>query len=171
MNESFRVLNTVIASGLPLWIKWINFGIYAAALGALLYKPVTNGLKGRAQNILDALNRASREKAEAEAKAKEIETRLSKLDSEIAEIKVQAERDAQAEYDRIVRAANDDAERLRKLTKMEIEGAAKAARLELKEFAAAKAVELAESMIRREINDADRASLVTRYTEQLERIN
>ncbi len=171
MNESFRVLNIVFAEGLPLGIKFLNFAIYAAALTALLYKPVTQGLKNRAQNILDALNRASREKAEAEAKAREIEARLARLDAEIADIRAQAQRDAQAEYDRILRAANDDAERLRRLTRMEVEGAAKAARLELKEFAAAKAVELAESMIRREINDGDRAGLVSRYTEQLERIN
>ncbi|MFQ3580526.1 MAG: ATP synthase F0 subunit B [Chloracidobacterium sp.] len=155
------------AAGIPLWAKFLNFAIYAGLLAFFLAKPIAEGLRKRAQNILEALDRAGQERALAETKLRELEDRFARLESELADIRQQAEQAAQAEHDRIVAAAEADAERLRKLAKMEIEGATKAARLELQAFAAATAVELAESLIRRELSSSDQSRLVASYTNQL----
>jgi F-type H+-transporting ATPase subunit b len=170
-HEPFSLAFTLFAAGLPLWVKFFNFIVFVLILGALLRKPFSQGLKSRAQNILDALQRAGRERAAAEAKLKELETRFSALNQEIAAIKSQAERDAQAERQRIAETAQAEAARLRALVRLEIEGAMRAARMELKEFAAAKAVELAEVTLRRDMTDADRANFIMRYADHLERVN
>ncbi len=161
-------LSWLVAAGIPLWAKFLNFGIYAALLTFLLAKPMTEGLRKRAQNIRDALSRAGQERSLAETKLRELEERFARLEAELDAIRSQAEQDAQAEYDRIVAAAEADAARLRRLATLEIEGAVRSARLELQAFAASKAVELAESLIRRELSAADQARLVMSYTTQLE---
>ncbi|MCS7079610.1 MAG: ATP synthase F0 subunit B [Chloracidobacterium sp.] len=158
-----------VAAGVPLWAKFLNFAVYAGLLTLLLAKPVTEGLRKRAQNIRDALARAGQERALAEAKLRELEERLARLESELVAIRTQAEQDAQAEYDRILAAAEADAERLRRLARLEIEGASQAARLELQAFAASKAVELAEALLRRELSADDHSRLVATYTAQLEK--
>ncbi|OYT71067.1 MAG: hypothetical protein CFK52_09090 [Chloracidobacterium sp. CP2_5A] len=157
------------AAAVPLWAKFLNFAIYAGLLAFFLAKPIAEGLRKRAQNILEALDRAGQERALAETKLRELEDRFARLESELANIRRQAEQDAQAEHDRIVAAAEADAERLRRLAKMEIEGASKSARLDLQAFAASKAVELAEALVRRELSAADQFRLVASYAAQLEK--
>ena len=161
----------LLFSEVPLWAKFVNLAIFVIGLGFVVYKPITQGLQARLTSIQEDLQRANREREAAEAKMKELEDRLSRLDQEIEEIKAQAERDAKAEHERIVQVAKEDAERLRAMARLEIEGAFKAARTQLKAFTAAQAVELAEQLIRREIKDDDKERLVTRYVEHLERIN
>jgi len=160
-------VSLLLAAGIPLWAKFLNFAIYAGLLAALLAKPITEGLRKRAQNIRDALEQARQERALAEAKLREIEERFARLESELALMRQQAEQEAEAEYQRIVAAAEADAERFRQLARMEIEGASQAARLQLQAFAASKAVELAEALIRQELSTADHARLIANYAAQL----
>ncbi len=163
------LVSPFLAAGIPLWAKFLNFTIYAGLLAWLLARPMTEGLRKRAQNIRDALDQAGQERRLAETRLRELEDRFARLESELAAIRQQAEQDAQAEYQRIVAAAEADAARFRRLARMEIEGASQAARLELQAFAASKAVELAEALIRRELSAADQARLVATYTAQLEK--
>lgn len=169
--ELTPLASVVVLSGIPLGIKLINFAIFVIGIGFVLYKPVTQGLQARTQAIQDDLQKANREMEAAQAKIKQLESRLGNLDQEIADIRTQAEHDAKAERERIVQTAKEDAERLRAMARLEIEGAYKAARTQLKAFAAQQAVELAENLIRKEIKDDDRDRLVTRYVEHLDRIN
>lgn len=172
----FTLLTSLFASvellsSMPLGYRFINFAIFAIALGAVLYKPLTQGLQARANSIEEELQRAGKEIAAAEAKMKELDTRISRLDDEISDIKKQSERDAKAERERIAQTTKEDAERLRAMARLEIEGAMKAARTELRAFAASQAVEMAEAIIRRELKDADRDQLVNRYVDRMERVN
>lgn len=164
-------LPVVLLSEMPLWAKFVNFTIFVVGMGYVLYKPISQGLQTRLQSIQDDLQRASKERAAAEARMNELGERIGRLDQEIADIKAQAEHDAQAERERIEQSARDDAERLRAMARLEIEGAFKAARNQLKAYAASQAVEVAENLIRREMKDEDRERLVTNYVEHLERIN
>jgi F-type H+-transporting ATPase subunit b len=117
------LVSPFLAAGIPLWAKFLNFTIYAALLAWLLAKPITEGLRKRAQNIRDALDQAGQERRLAETKLRELEERFARLESELAAIRQQAEQEAQAEYQRIVAAAEADAARFRRLARMEIEGA------------------------------------------------
>ncbi|MGQ9897382.1 MAG: F0F1 ATP synthase subunit B family protein [Acidobacteriota bacterium] len=163
------VVSPFLAAGIPLWAKFLNFMIYAGLLAGLLAKPIAEGLRKRAQNIREALDQAGQERMLAETKLRELEERFARLESELAAIRQQAERDAQAEYQRIIAAAEADAERFQRLARMEIEGARQSAQLELQAFAASKAVELAEALIRQELSPPDQARLVASYTSQLQK--
>jgi F0F1-type ATP synthase membrane subunit b/b' len=117
------------------------------------------------------LDRAAREKAEAEAKMNELNARLSKLDAELVEIRKQTEREAQTERARLEAEAIADAEKLRVTAQREIEGAKQTALLQLREFTANKSVELAEQLIRRELTPQDDAKLLQRVSEELTKVS
>ena len=150
--------------------KIINFILFAGGLFFLLRKPFSQAMRERRELIQADLKRAKAEKEAAEAKLREIEGRLNRLDSEIGEIRAAAEQEAKAEYERLIKQAQGEAERMRLMAEREIEGASRAAQIELREFAATKSVELAESMIRQEIKPEDNARLVQDFVRELEEV-
>jgi F-type H+-transporting ATPase subunit b len=146
----------------PAIPKAINLVIFFTILYLLLRKPAREFFTRRYQEIRAGLDRAAKEKAEAEARMRELDARLNRLDADIAEIKEQARREAEAERERIVAAAAADAEKLRLTARREIEAAKQAALIELRRHAAEQAVALAEQAIRRELTPADDARLLER---------
>jgi F-type H+-transporting ATPase subunit b len=98
---------------------------------------------------------------------KELDTRLNRLDAELAEIKEQSQREAAAERARMEAEAKNDIEKVREMAAREIEIAKQVAMADLRAFAATKSVDLAEQMIRREMTPADDAKLVQRAGEQM----
>ena len=85
---------------------------------------------------------------EANRRLTEIESRLSKLDTEIVGMRAQAEKEAVLEGAKIKAAAEEEARRIVESAEQEIASAAKLARRELKVFAADLAVSLATNKIR-----------------------
>jgi F-type H+-transporting ATPase subunit b len=155
-------------SGVPEWIpKTVNLAIFLAFLYFLLRKPAANFFATRSAAIREELEKAKREKAEADAKLAEVEGRLSRLAAEQDEIRAEAEREAEAEHARILANADEETRRIAETAGREIEGALKAARADLQRFAAEKAVDLAEGTIRAEMTDEDRKRMVDEYAAQI----
>jgi ATP synthase F0 subunit b len=125
----------------------------------------------RAASIVQELEDARRDKQEAQKKLAEVEARLGRLDQEVAEIRAQAERESQAEAERISKTAQADAEKIRQTATREIEGAMRAARSELRDFVAEHSVKLAEDIIRREIRPEDDSRMFTRFVDDLPEVN
>jgi F-type H+-transporting ATPase subunit b len=146
----------------PAIPKAVNLVIFFTILYFLLRKPTRDFFRERYNEIRAGLDRAAREKAEAEAKMRELDARLSRLDADIAEIKEQARREAEAERERIAAAARAEAEKLHATARREIEAAKQTALVELRRHAAEQAVALAEQAIRRELTPADDARLLDR---------
>lgn len=162
----------LLAEGLhPAIPKAVNLALFVGLLYYLLRKPAREFFATRLAEVRATLDRAAKEKAAAEAKMNELNARLSKLDTELAEIRSQAEREAQAERARLEAEAKADAEKLRLTAQREIEGAKQAALVELREFTADKAVELAEQLIRRELTPQDDARLLQRVSEELTKVS
>jgi len=155
----------------PVLAKAINLAVYVAILVFLIRKPMTAFFASRSQEIQDSLQKADQEKREALAQLKTVEERLNKLDTEIAEIKAQATREAEAEYQRVLKSAEEDSVKLRETAEREIEGLVKTARMELKSYAAQQAVTIAEGLIRNEMRDADAHRIVDDYISELEGAN
>lgn len=156
------------SGGIPEWIpKVVNLAIFLGILYFLLRKPMAAFFETRRQAIIADLEKAKREKAEAEAKLAEVEQRLSKLASETAAIRAEADREAEAEHARIAARAEEEARKIGETAEREIEGALKAARADLQRFAAEKAVDLAEATIRAEMNDDDRKRMVEQYATEI----
>lgn len=153
--------------GVPLHWKIINLAVFLAVMFFLVKKPFSQAMTDRRESIKSELNRAKAEKEVAEAKLREIQGRLSRLEEEIAEIRTKAEKEAQAEYSRLVKQTEEESERLKLVATREIEGASKAAQMELKKFAAEKAVEMAEKLIRKELKPEDNTRLVNDFAKEL----
>jgi F-type H+-transporting ATPase subunit b len=146
----------------PAIPKAVNVVIFFTILYLLLRKPTREFFAARYSEIRAGLDRAAKEKAEAEAKMRELDARMSRLDADIAAIKEQARREAEAERERIAAAAQADAEKLRQTARREIEAAKQTALIELRRHAAEQAVALAEQAIRRELTPDDDAKLLER---------
>ena len=152
--------------GFEAW-KFVNLGIFVLALIYFLRRPIGEALRARREGIRRDLMRAQEESNAALAKLEEVEARLAGLDAEVAIVREQASREAEAERERIKRTTEDDARKLREQAQREIESAGKAARQELRRYAAEQSVQLAEQMIRRDMRPEDDARLVSLEIEEL----
>jgi ATP synthase F0 subunit b len=156
----------------PLW-RVINLAIFVIILIYILRSKVRVGqiFENRAATIVKELEQAKREKQEAEARLGELETRLSRLDQEVAGIRAEAERESEREAERVRQAASADAEKIRVTAQREIEGAMKAARTELRSFVAEASVAMAEEIIRREIRPEDNSRMLNKYIDDLHEVS
>lgn len=152
--------------GFEVW-KFGNLLLFVGVLYLLLRRSIKEGMQARREGIRRDLMRAQEERNAALAKLEEVEARLSKLDAEVASVREQSQKDAQAEQERIARSTEEDARKLREQAVREIESAGKAARQDLRSFAAEQSVRLAEEMIRRDIRPEDDARLVNMSIEEL----
>ena len=177
INDIFRPALLFLAEQaeqVPLWKNadlWraINFLVFVLILVYIFRNKVRIGevFDNRAASIVRELEQAKRDKEEAQSRLAEVEARLSRLDQEVAEIRAEAEREAERESLRVSEAAAADAEKIRQSAEREIEGAMKAARTELRAFVAEQSVQLAENMIRREIRPEDNARMLNNYIDEL----
>src|SRR5262245_48920730 len=119
-------LFTVILAGagyLPIISKAINVTIFFGALYLLLRKPLRRFFDERLASARADLERAAKEKAEADSKMRELELLLNRLSSELNEIKAVSEREAQTERERIKRETGQAIDKIRAVSQREIEAA------------------------------------------------
>jgi ATP synthase F0 subunit b len=157
----------------PMFWRVINLLVFVLILVYILRNKIGIGkvFDNRAATITRELEEARREKQEALQRINEVEARFGRLDQEIAEIGREAEQEAVRERERIRRAAEADAEKIRQTANREIEGAMKAARTQLRAFVAENAVDMAESIIRREIRPEDNSRMLNKYLDELREVN
>ena len=125
----------------------LNFAIVAGAVVYLSKKNLPGMFRNRTASIQKAMQEARQASEDANRRLGEIETRLSRLDSEIAEMRATAEKEAVAEEARIKAAAEEDGRKIVESAEQEIAAAAKLARRELTNYAANLAVSLAARQI------------------------
>ena len=125
----------------------LNFAVLIGAVLWLLKSKVLVAMRNRTTTLRASMETAKKTSEEANARLAAIEGRLSKLDSEVAALKSQAESDFKMEEQRIGEQTKQEAARVVELAEQEIAAAAKAARRELKVYAADLAVGLAEKRI------------------------
>jgi len=144
---------------LEIW-KWANFAILAALLGYFAVKQGGPALARRAKEIRDDLAAGERAKAEADARAGEVEARLANLGSEVAALRTSALVEREREATRIRHEFEREIARIQQQSEMEIESTGKMARIELQRFAARLAVDLAERKIRARMTPDVQSSLL-----------
>ncbi|HSB08961.1 MAG TPA: F0F1 ATP synthase subunit B [Blastocatellia bacterium] len=162
------------ATGLASPSLWrvINFLVFVIILVYILRNKIGIGrlFDNRADSIATKLEQATRDKREAQERLSELEARLGRLDQEVAEIRVEAERESAREAERIRLAAEADAEKIRQTAQREIEGAMNAARNDLRAFVAEQSVSLAERIITREIRPDDNTAMLNRFVDNLDEV-
>lgn len=143
----------------------LNFLVIAAAIFWLSKKNLPAMFRNRTVSIQKAMEEARQASEDANRRLGEIETRLTRLDGEIGEMRGAADNEALAEEARIKAAAEEDARKVVEAAQQEIAAAAKAARRELTAYAADLAVTLARQQVH--VDPATDEALVRSFAEQL----
>lgn len=152
-----------------LW-KTINFAILAAILGWATVKFGGKYFRGRAEKIRQGIDDAKQVRAEAEARAAEIERRIANLDADVEELRRQAKGEMAAEEARLKAESERTIARLRANAEQSIASASKHARKELRVFASELALRLARQKIVERMDAGADATLIDSFVEGLEQV-
>lgn len=160
------------AAGAPTASQWllllftcINFAGFVYLLRRFTGVPLRDFLKERRKEIVELMAEAAREKDEATALKKEYETKLAGLEQAKSELIADVRRMAELDAQKLLAAATETAERVRR----DAERAAKSdhdrAIRELRAEAARLASSLAQEEIQRRVDPKVRQQLVDEFVE------
>jgi F0F1-type ATP synthase membrane subunit b/b' len=145
--------------------------INAIVLFAIYYyagkKPISDGLKSRRDTVAKELDEAARIKAEAKAKLDEYTERLEKLDQELDRMKQELVVAGEKDRDRIVKEAEEKAERMRKDAQFLLDQELKQLRIDLLQYTVSAAAGAAERVLATKLSGADHDRLADEYLAQL----
>jgi F-type H+-transporting ATPase subunit b len=147
--------------------KSLNFIILFGGLAYLLSKPLRNYLQKRSLEIKQSLEEAENSRQEAEEKSKEAKAQLENLGEKITQIKKEAESTGQKEKGRIIKEAEREAERIKRLTQQEIEMLIEAGIQEIREYTFEMAAVLAQERIKKRMTLQDHSLLLDKCIERL----
>jgi F-type H+-transporting ATPase subunit b len=146
-----------LSGGAMYWLAVvINFAIIALGVVYFSRLHLPTMFRNRTESIRKAMDEAKVASDDAKSRLAAIETRLSRLDSDIAVMTAKAEQDGAAEANRIRAAAEEDKQKIVEAAAQEIDVAAKSARRELAAYAADLAVNMARQRIQVDV-PADQA--------------
>jgi F-type H+-transporting ATPase subunit b len=140
------------------WLS-ITFLIFVALLYRAISKPLGNYIEHRSNEVKNALEEAAKAKAEAEARVREYEERLSKLDTELEELKSDFRVRGESEMKRLETAGKRASDRILKDAEDTIAAEFDKAQHSLKLEASRLALEVAEEKIRKAVVAADHQRL------------
>ena len=147
--------------------KWINFAIVAGLVAWVFLRLTPPFFRKNAETISSAITKATAAKAEAERQVREAEQKLARLQQEVAELRVTAQRESAAEAERLRAITQSDIQKVGVAAKAEIEAAERAARLELKAITANLAVDGAEELLKKELTPQAQGSLVAAFVQSV----
>jgi F-type H+-transporting ATPase subunit b len=145
----------------------LNFLILAGVLGWLSVKYVGPLLAARSKEIGEGLAAGEKAKAQADARAAQVQAKLANLEKDVAVLRTGAKEEREREADRIRRETETEIARIRSQAEMEIESAGKQARLEVQRTAARMAIELAETKVRMRMSPEVQAGLLQGFLKDL----
>jgi F-type H+-transporting ATPase subunit b len=152
------------------WIfRWLNFAIVFGAIGYLAWKKGGPYFRAQAEEISRKIAEGARAREVAERQRQEVQAKLANIESEIATIRTESKRDADAEAQRLRSLAREEAQKIERAAQAEIAAAERASRMELKTLAARMAVERAEALLRKELTPKSEAALFQAFVQELER--
>jgi F-type H+-transporting ATPase subunit b len=152
----------------PGWVKTdtfrvLHFIVLAGGLFFLLRKPVSSALGARVKGIEEQLSDLESKKAEAERQLAEYNRKFAQLEKEAEEIMAEYVRQGEAAKVRILKEAEESAEKLKIQAQKTIESEFQNARNELREEVLEKSLAKAEEIIKGQISAADQEKLVDEY--------
>jgi F-type H+-transporting ATPase subunit b len=153
--------------GNAIWTLVI-FGLVVLVLGKFAWGPILTTLQTRENFIREALERAKREREEAEARLREYEARLASARAEASAIVDEGRRDAEVVKRRIEEDARHEADKMIERAKREIQIATDTATKELYTLSAKLATQMAARVIGRELSPQDHERLISEAIEGLD---
>jgi len=158
-----------VNSNVGMVFRIINFLIVAYGFWYLFAKKLPGVFRARADEVSSLISSAAKAKQDAERLLHQATAKLDKLDLEIGVMRQRAERDAEAEAERIRAAAKEESSKIQRAAELEIQAAERAARMELKALAAQLAVERAETTLRGKMTPDTDAALFRAFVSDLAR--
>lgn len=149
-----------------IWVA-ANFFILVGGLVWLTKKYGAPALAARSKAIKEGLAAGEKAKAEADARAAQVQAKIANLGAEIAAIRTSAKEERDREGERIRRDTQAEIARIQLQADHEIEAAGKQARLEVRRAAAKLAIELAETKVRARMSPDVQGTLLKGFLSDL----
>jgi F-type H+-transporting ATPase subunit b len=124
--------------------------------------------RSHSEEIAQKIAEGARAREAAEAQRREVQEKLSHVDEEVAKLRADSKRAADAEGQRLRAMAKEEAQNIERAGQAEIAAAEQAARLELREYAAGLAVERAEVLLREQMTAKTEAAVFRAFVDSLE---
>ncbi len=153
-------------SSVEIW-KWANFVLLALGLGYLIAKMLPSVFAERSQAIRQDIAESEKIRQDAEKRAAEVDRRLAGMEAEIAQLRIDSQKEAKAETERLAAKTAAEIAKIQAQSERDIADAVKAARADLKRHAAHLAVQLAEQKIRGRMTPATEDGLVLSFVRDL----
>ena len=150
-----------------LGLKWANFLLLAGLMGYFIGKNAGPFFAARSAGIRKDMEDSLRQKQDAEARAAEVDRRLANLEKDIALLRGQGEREAQAETERMAQQTQAKIAKIQAHAEQEIASAGKAARMALRSYSAELAMGLAEQKVRARMTPDTEDALVQGFVRNL----
>ena len=152
----------------PGWVKTdtyrvLHFIVLFGGLFFLLRKPVTNALGARVKGIEEQLNDLESQKAAAEKQLADYNQKFAQLEKEAEGIMAEYVRQGEEAKARILKEAEDAADKLKIQAQKTIESEFQNARDELRNEVLDQALAKAEEIIKSQISAEDQEKLVDEY--------
>ncbi len=145
----------------------VNFVVLMLVLNKILFKNLRSSNAEASDAIRLELERATKARAEAESLVKEYETKLSALETEVADIRAAAKVAADAEHERILADARAQAKKIEQAAVRAGEREAARRRAELENEIVESALVRAESAIRSSFGASDQRRLVDAWIDEV----
>ena len=153
-GEGHEAAQTFLGVPFVVW-QVANLVLFLALLVYFLKKPLVTFFTERRMGIEGALRAAEEKRHRTEALTAEISARMSRIEAELAELRVHAQHEADAEQASLVAQTEADAARIVSRASAEIDSRVRTARLELTSYAGDLAVEIAEGMLKKNLTPED----------------
>lgn len=145
----------------------LNFVVLLLVLNKILFKNLRSSNAEASDAVRLELERATKARSEAEALFREYETKIAALETEIVDIRAEAKRAAEAEYNRIVADAREQAEKIQTAAVRAGEREALRRRTELENEIVEQALARAEAAIRSTFAAGDQRRLVDAWVDEV----
>jgi F-type H+-transporting ATPase subunit b len=150
-----------------LFVQFVVFFILAGFTMKFVWPPLMKALDERAERIANGLAAADRGKADLAAAEKRVQAEMAGARDEVQKRITDAEKRAVQIIDAAKLSAHDEAARIIAAAQAEAEQQASRAREELRGQVAALAVQGAEQILKREVDAAAHAELLSKLSTEL----
>ncbi len=139
----------------------LNLGLFLGLLWYFLRKPLTGFLENRKTGVATALAKADDDRRRAEQLSVELKARLASIEAELANLKAEARREADAEHAALLARSQADADHILARTRADLENRVRAARAELTAYAGDLSVDLAREILKKTVTQDDEKRLLS----------
>jgi F-type H+-transporting ATPase subunit b len=145
------------------WFRVMNFVVLAGALVFVLRKPVSKALSSRIKGIQEQLENLEAQRAEAEKQLAQYNEKLSQLESEAAKIVDAYIKQGNEAKAKILKEAEQTAEKLRAQARRNIEYEFDKAKQKLQQEVVESSLQKAEERLKKETSAQDQDKLIDEY--------